>query len=99
MVTEGTIRKYKASKESLDNTGPFNPVALSEPHDTVGSIVLDSKGNLTIAASTGGILLKRAGRIGDTAVPGSGFWINQYTSDDRFRIACCTTGMTDSLLS
>jgi isoaspartyl peptidase/L-asparaginase-like protein (Ntn-hydrolase superfamily) len=98
MVTEGAVRRYKANRESLDNTAPFNPVALSEPHDTVGSVVLDSVGNLAVAVSTGGISLKRAGRVGDTAIPGSGFWLNQYTLNDQFRIACCTTGMALSLL-
>jgi len=39
---------------------------------TVGAVALDSHGHLAAATSTGGILLKLSGRVGDTALPGSG---------------------------
>lgn len=39
---------------------------------TVGVVVLDQQGDVVAATSTGGTLRKRAGRIGDTPVIGSG---------------------------
>lgn len=42
--------------------------------DTVGSVALDSNGNVAAATSTGGIWLKLPGRIGDTPIPGAGFY-------------------------
>ena len=42
--------------------------------DTVGAVALDEKGVLAAASSTGGIWLKHPGRIGDTPIPGAGFY-------------------------
>ena len=39
---------------------------------TVGAVALDATGNLAAATTTGGRLLKLPGRVGDTALPGSG---------------------------
>ena len=39
---------------------------------TVGAVALDAAGNLAAATTTGGRLLKLPGRVGDTALPGSG---------------------------
>lgn len=44
----------------------------SEPRDTIGALALDSRGGMAAALSTGGVMLKLPGRIGDTPVPGSG---------------------------
>ncbi len=42
--------------------------------DTVGAVARDAAGNLAVAGSTGGTLGKPPGRVGDTPVPGAGFW-------------------------
>ena len=42
--------------------------------DTVGAVALDKEGNVAAAVSTGGIWLKWPGRIGDSPIPGAGFW-------------------------
>ncbi len=39
---------------------------------TVGALALDAKGNLAAATSTGGMTLKRYGRVGDTPIIGAG---------------------------
>lgn len=42
--------------------------------DTVGAVTLDRDGNVAAATSTGGVWLKWPGRIGDSPIPGAGFW-------------------------
>lgn len=41
---------------------------------TVGAVALDQAGNLAAATSTGGIVNKRFGRIGDSPLVGAGTW-------------------------
>ncbi|RKY21354.1 MAG: isoaspartyl peptidase/L-asparaginase [Planctomycetota bacterium] len=60
--------------------------------DTVGAVALDAEGHLAAAVSTGGMSLKRPGRIGDSPVVGGGFW-----ADDRVG-ACVTTGVGEVLM-
>jgi len=45
-----------------------------EVGDTVGACALDAQGHLAATVSTGGLWLKRAGRIGDSPLPGAGLW-------------------------
>jgi beta-aspartyl-peptidase (threonine type) len=46
---------------------------------TVGAVALDIEGNLAAATSTGGLTNKKFGRIGDSAVIGSGTYANNNT--------------------
>ncbi|MEZ0393682.1 MAG: isoaspartyl peptidase/L-asparaginase [Desulfurococcaceae archaeon] len=59
--------------------------------DTVGAVALDSRGRLAAATSTGGVILKLPGRVGDTPIPGAGF----YASD---AVACSSTGYGESII-
>ena len=60
-------------------------------HDTVGAVTLDLKGNLAAATSTGGITLKRVGRVGDSALIGSG----AYCDNNLGGVSC--TGHGESI--
>lgn len=59
-------------------------------HGTVGAVVLDVHGNLAAANSTGGMMFKPVGRVGDTAVLGSGLYADKnvaivwYAKHDGF---------------
>lgn len=44
---------------------------------TVGAVALDAAGRLAAATSTGGILGKRRGRVGDSPLPGCGTWADR----------------------
>lgn len=61
-------------------------------HDTVGACAIDHAGNLAAAISTGGTPFKRAGRIGDSPLPGCGFW-----ADNRLG-AAVATGVGEALM-
>ena len=45
-------------------------------HDTVGMICLDIQGHMTAGTSTSGLFMKHAGRIGDSPIAGSGFYVD-----------------------
>jgi beta-aspartyl-peptidase (threonine type) len=46
-------------------------------YGTVGAVALDASGNLAAGTSTGGMLNKKWGRIGDTPIIGAGTYANQ----------------------
>lgn len=45
-------------------------------HDTVGMVCLDTHGKMTAATSTSGLFMKKAGRVGDSPISGSGFYVD-----------------------
>ncbi|WP_120077666.1 isoaspartyl peptidase/L-asparaginase family protein [Aurantiacibacter odishensis] len=56
-------------------------------HGTVGAVALDRNGALAAATSTGGLLGKRAGRVGDTPITGIGNW-----ADSEVAVSCTGIG-------
>ncbi|MCD6324584.1 MAG: isoaspartyl peptidase/L-asparaginase [Desulfurococcales archaeon] len=46
-------------------------------HDTVGAVAVDSSGRVAAAVSTGGVIMKFPGRVGDSSIPGAGFYASQ----------------------
>ncbi|MCY0859147.1 MAG: isoaspartyl peptidase/L-asparaginase [Sulfolobaceae archaeon] len=54
-----------------------NPVISS---DTVGAVALDTSGNIVAGTSTGGIAGKLPGRVGDSPIPGAGYYATQYAA-------------------
>ncbi len=69
-----------------------DPLAGDDHHDTVGAVAMDSSGGLAVAVTTGGIWLKMPGRIGDSPLPGAGFWAVDGQG------AACATGTGESLM-
>ncbi|MDO4467266.1 MAG: N(4)-(beta-N-acetylglucosaminyl)-L-asparaginase [Bacillota bacterium] len=45
-------------------------------HDTVGMVCVDKEGHMTSATSTSGLFMKHPGRVGDSPVAGSGFYVD-----------------------
>jgi len=45
-------------------------------HDTVGMVSLDKRGNMVAATSTSGLFMKKKGRVGDSPISGSGFYVD-----------------------
>ena len=50
-----------------------------QKYGTIGAIARDGKGNLAAATSTGGIVNKRLGRVGDSPIVGSGVFADNET--------------------
>ena len=60
----------------------------AEKNGTVGCVVLDKHGNLAAGTSTGGMLRKRWGRIGDSPVIGAG----TYADNNSCAVSCTGHG-------
>ncbi len=58
---------------------------------TVGAVARDHAGRFAAATSTGGIVGKRSGRVGDSPIPGAGTWADA-------RIAVSATGDGEAIL-
>ena len=56
--------------------------------DTIGAVAVDRDGHLAAATSTGGILHKLRGRIGDSPLPGAGL----YAADDACAVSASGHG-------
>ncbi len=63
-----------------------------EAMGTVGVVALDQQGNLAAAVSTGGTDLKLPGRVGDSPLPGSGAYADNWTA------GAVATGQGESLM-
>ena len=48
-------------------------------HGTIGAVARDKEGNLAAAASTGGLVYKKPGRVGDTPIIGAGIYADNNT--------------------
>lgn len=45
-------------------------------HDTVGMVCLDKNGKMVVGTSTSGLFMKKKGRVGDSPISGSGFYVD-----------------------
>jgi L-asparaginase / beta-aspartyl-peptidase len=75
LVTERMLARWREARHH----------SLSPEGGTVGAVALDGDGHLAAATSTGGTLMKRAGRIGDSPLIGCGTY-----ADDRCGAASAT---------
>lgn len=79
-LTPESLAKYQ---EELRKN--YQMTSYAESHDTVCFLALDQDGTLCSATSTSGLFLKHSGRVGDTPVPGCGFY-----ADNRYGCAAAT---------
>ena len=89
-----SIKECKKSKSSN------NSISISEKMDTVGSICVDSYGNVCAAVSSGGLILKQSGRVGQAACYGCGCFVGEKEVDAKCHIICAssTSGCGEQLI-
>jgi beta-aspartyl-peptidase (threonine type) len=75
-ITPERKAAWEKSHQPAPAPGKTDP---TKPGGTVGAVALDSRGNLAAATSTGGMMNKMKGRIGDTPVIGAGTYANNAT--------------------
>lgn len=91
LVSPRERRRFEEARrlaaEGLD-PDPSERTTAAPAHDTVGTVALDSRGDLAAGTSTGGIAYKPVGRIGDSSIIGSGC----YADNDLAAVSCTGEG-------
>jgi N4-(beta-N-acetylglucosaminyl)-L-asparaginase len=54
----------------------YKPIINIENHDTIGMLAIDKNGDISGGCTTSGLAYKMAGRVGDSAIIGSGLFID-----------------------
>ncbi len=75
----------KKAWESVHKRGEILLDHESEKYGTVGAVALDKQGNVAAATSTGGLMNKLPGRVGDTPIIGAGTY-----ADNKYAAVSCT---------
>jgi beta-aspartyl-peptidase (threonine type) len=73
-ITEANRKRLKDAK-AKPNSGIKPPAKMG----TVGAVALDQQGNIAAGTSTGGMVNKKFGRIGDSPIIGAGTYANNKT--------------------
>ena len=76
------------SHETTRSKNPKSGFRIPKSKGTVGAVACDSRGNLAAATSTGGMTNKKFGRVGDTALIGSG----TYAENSTCAVSCTGHG-------
>ena len=85
-MTQNEIDEWK------DVNSGKKPISLIPQHETCGALALDANGNLCAGTSTGGIVYKMAGRVGDSPIIGAG----NYANNDSVAVSC--TGLGENMI-
>jgi len=87
-------------KGFLDGTGTDarELTALRDIQDTVGAVAWDTEGGMAAGVSSGGLLLKYPGRIGEAAVFGAGCWAQQSSECASQGMACSVSGLGEHII-
>lgn len=73
----------------IDIKAPSHGELPSHEHDTIGMVSLDSSGNMAAGTSTNGLQYKIPGRVADSALVGSGAYVDNEVG------GACATGDGD----
>lgn len=72
-ITPNRWKQYQKMKETQEKK------VKEEKHGTVGCVALDKNGNLAAGTSTGGMMMKKFGRVGDSPIIGAGTFADNNT--------------------
>jgi len=91
MITDAARRKWEAAR-AKGTTESWAGDAPSTSGGTVGAVARDQSGHVAGATSTGGMVNKLVGRVGDSPIVGAG----NYADDEAG--ACSTTGHGEAMI-
>lgn len=75
LLTDRTRREWALRRLELDNS-MGKPGETAFGHDTVGIVAMDANGDMAAGTSTSGLAMKARGRVGDSPLVGSGFYVD-----------------------
>ncbi len=84
--------KSKTAWENWKKTSKYNPIINIENHDTIGMLAIDKHGTISGGCTTSGLAYKMAGRVGDSAIVGSGLFVDNEIG------AATATGLGEEVL-
>jgi beta-aspartyl-peptidase (threonine type) len=87
-VTPARVKQLEAARASDKITLDHDDAISERKLGTVGAVMIDSLGNLAAATSTGGVVNKKFGRVGDTPVIGAG----TYAENGICAVSCTGYG-------
>lgn len=94
--SDRVLGEPEAEQESARGAMPAAGIDMEgtspDGHDTVGIVALDANGSIAAATSTSGLFMKRAGRVGDSPVPGAGFYADSSAG------AAASTGLGEDVM-
>lgn len=108
LITDRSIQTWKRCKSRLEicDVDRHKPCPLEnlcnlsneDDHmDTVGAVCVDTHGHLCAGVSSGGVVYKTPGRIGQAGIYGSGCWATRREAN-QVGVACCTSGCGEHLI-
>ena len=83
LICDRERRRYdhlRQQAEQFHTSHPFLPPRDRMPMDTVGCVARDRQGRLAAATSTGGTPFRPPGRVGDSPLPGAGYYANEHAA-------------------
>lgn len=92
---QNTYNYYRRKILEYENTNSVQISALDSALDTVGAISIDNYGNIAAGCSSGGIILKLSGRVGQAATFGAGCWSQKHGNQSTGSV---TTGNGEYLI-
>lgn len=97
-VSQGFKRENLLTEQSKKNwetwkkTSKYKPIINIENHDTIGMLAIDKNGTISGGCTTSGLAYKMAGRVGDSAIVGSGLFVDNEIG------AATATGLGEEVL-
>ncbi|MBV9929687.1 MAG: isoaspartyl peptidase/L-asparaginase [Alphaproteobacteria bacterium] len=87
LVADGALEFARAKGHEAVPEGFLKadkPARAEAVHDTVGAVALDGGGNIAAGTSTGGLDGQKVGRIGDSPMPGLGYYADNHIGGVAF---------------
>ena len=88
LLTEASKKAWEKWKVKSE----YKPIINIENHDTIGMLAIDKNGDISGGCTTSGMAYKMAGRVGDSAIIGSGLFIDNTIG------GATATGMGEEVL-
>lgn len=85
-LTKDAEKRFQRESDKLKQLKAY------DGHDTVCFAALDQMGHMCAGTSTSGLFMKKEGRVGDSPLPGNGFYCDSLIG------AACATGMGEEIM-